>query len=48
LRADEDCETTESIIQLGCDLGVRDLQLSIKKPREQTQSCWSVEDDEVW
>ncbi len=38
MDADEDCDTTESLLQFGTDLCVRDLKISIFIPREQTQT----------
>jgi hypothetical protein len=38
MDADEDCETTESLLRFGTTLCVRDLQQSLLIPREQTQT----------
>ena len=38
MEADEDCETTESLMIFGIELCERDLKQSIQIPREQTQS----------
>lgn len=38
MDADEDCETTESLLRFGTDLCVKDLKNSLIIPREQTQT----------
>jgi hypothetical protein len=41
LVADEDCQTTDSVLRFGQDLCLKDLQISLQIPREQTQTEFS-------